>query len=371
MSKKHFFIRFLLFPLSFLYGMLIACRNFFFNIGIFKSESFPIPIICVGNISVGGTGKTPHVEHIIEILKKDYRLAVVTRGYKRKTKGLIIANTDSTAEEIGDEPRQIKLKYPDVTLAVDGNRRRAIRYLLSMKEDVRPQVIIMDDGFQHRYVKPSYSVVLIDFNRPITSDYLLPLGNLREQASARYRANMIIVTKKPKGFKPIDKMLYERGLNLYPYQHLYFSSIEYQAPRPLLFLGQETTDSPITIGKNDKVVAVSGIASPKPFVQQLEKAYTLIGQKHFPDHHNFTKKDIESLNTLYTELQAKADKAIFFVCTEKDAVRLHNLKEWLSPDLLEHLYYLPITISVGANKEEEFNLHIKQAAQALPATLQE
>ncbi len=370
MKKKSFWLRCLLTPLSLLYGVVIRCRNFFFDIGLLPSHSYPIPLICVGNISVGGTGKTPHVEHIIELLKDNYRIAVLTRGYKRKSKGLVIANENSTIEEIGDEPRQIKLKYPNITLLVDGNRRRAMDYLLSLDEDIRPEVVIMDDGFQHRYVKPSYSILLIDMNRPIDTDRLLPLGNLRESSSARYRANMVIVTKKPKNFKPIDRVLFERRLNLYKYQHLYFSSIEYLAPRPLISIGQEYNDETFVLDKSSNVVAISGIAMPAPFIEEISRTYTLVAQKSFTDHHNFSKTELEDLNNSYITLKAKLKEELYFICTEKDAVRLFALKEYLNEELIEHFYYLPITISIDGNKKNEFNTLIKQAANALLPTLQ-
>ncbi len=370
MKEKSFWLRCLLAPFSFWYGLVVTCRNFFFDIGLFTSKSYSIPVICVGNISVGGTGKTPHVEYIINLLKDDYRLAVLTRGYRRKTKGLVVATEHSTVEEIGDEPKQMKLKYPNITLVVDANRQRAMKYLMSLDKDVRPEVVIMDDGFQHRYIKPSYSILLVDINRPIDNDYLLPLGNLREKASARYRANMLIVTKKPKSFKPIDRVLFERRLDLYNCQHLYFSGIEYLAPRPIETIGQNTSLNYEPLDKNSKVVAISGIAVPIPFVEELRVSYTCVGQRAFADHHNFKKKELEELNNFYASLTLQLKEEVFFICTEKDAVRLLSLKEYLNEDLLKHFYYLPITISLDGNRDNQFNKLIRQAASALPINLQ-
>ncbi len=370
MKKKPFWLRCLLAPLSFIYGIVVTFRNFLFDIGLLPSRSYPIPVICVGNISVGGTGKTPHVEYIIEVLKENYRIAVLTRGYKRKTKGLVVANESSTINEIGDEPCQIKLKYPNITLLVDGNRRRAMKYLLSLEEDKRPEVVIMDDGFQHRYVKPSYSILLVDMNRPIDTDRLLPLGNLRERSSARYRADMVVVTKKPKNFKPIDRVLFERRLDLYKYQQLYFSSIEYLTPCPLINIGEDSYIESQPLAKDSNVVAISGIAMPEPFIQELKQSYTFIEAKSFADHHNFTQKELEELNSSYATLSSKLEKELYFICTEKDAVRLFALRDYLNEDLLEHFYYLPITISIDGNRKNEFNRQIKQAANALLPTLQ-
>ncbi|XP_060149190.1 tetraacyldisaccharide 4'-kinase-like [Globicephala melas] len=370
MKKKGLLQRCLLAPFSLLYGAVVTTRNFLFDIGILPSETYPIPIICVGNISVGGTGKTPHVEYIIKLLQDDYRIAVLTRGYKRKSKGLVVATENSTVEEIGDEPLQIKLKYPKIQLVVDGNRRRAMDYLMSLKEDERPELVIMDDGFQHRYVKPSYSVLLIDINRPIVADYLLPLGNLRERASARYRANMIIVTKKPKTFQPIDLVLFERCLDLYKYQHLYFSGIEYQEPRPILSLrAKEPMRPTIELNKRSKVIAVSGIAVPTPFIEYLKETYSYVDSRCFSDHHNFSRKELTELNEYYHSLKMVVTDELYFICTEKDAVRLSALKDYIDEELLQHFYYLPITITLD-NKEEEFKTLIRQAADASLPTLQ-
>ncbi len=370
MQKKGLLLRCLLAPFSFLYGAIVTFRNFLFDVGILPSVSYPIPVICVGNISVGGTGKTPHVEYIIDLLKDDYRIAVLTRGYRRKTSGMVIATASSSVREIGDEPLQMRLKYPNITIVVDGNRRRAMSYLMSLPEEERPEVVIMDDGFQHRYIKPSYSILLIDINRPISSDHFMPLGSLRERTSARYRANMVIMTKKPKTFHPIDQKLFERKLNLYKYQHLYFSGIKYQNPSLLNNLGLDKYDDATKLNKQSKVVVISGIAAPESFILKLKESYTYIEQKIFSDHHNFSKKEIQQLNKLYLSLKESYKDEIYFICTEKDAVRLFSIKDKLDRELLNHFYYLPIKITIDGGKKDEFNTLIRQAANAFPTTLQ-
>ena len=221
----------LLYPLSWLYGLGVGLRNFLFDQGVLKQQAYPIPLICVGNITVGGTGKTPHVELLISILREQRRIAVISRGYKRKSRGLKDVTLTSTADEVGDEPKQIKQKYPEVRFVVDGNRRRAMAYLLALPEAERPDVVLLDDGFQHRYVHPSFSILLIDAQRELHDDELLPLGGLREPATARYRADCIILTKCPHNMRPITLRIMQRNLALYPHQRIFFSRIEYQQPR--------------------------------------------------------------------------------------------------------------------------------------------
>lgn len=218
-------LKIILWPLSVLYGIGVSIRNRLFNLGILKTQEFDIPIICVGNITVGGTGKTPHTESLINELKNDYRVACLSRGYKRKTSGFVLATANSTANDIGDEPMQIKAKFPEITVAVDANRVRGIKKLMQLPE--KPEVIILDDGFQHRYVKADINIMLIDYNRPIYEDHLLPLGRLRESIHAKDRANYIIVTKCPQNISPIEKRIILKHLNLKAYQQLLFSSMKY------------------------------------------------------------------------------------------------------------------------------------------------
>lgn len=231
MKKQSVHINWWLLPISWLYGFVVCIRNRLFKWGILKSEEFDIPVICIGNITVGGTGKTPHTEYLVKLLKDKYRIAVLSRGYGRKTKGFILAGSDSTSRQIGDEPLQIKQKFPEVLVAVDAKRTRGIHNLMALEDP--PEVILLDDAFQHRYVKPSYSIVLTNYNRPAYLDKLLPAGRLRESFGHIYKASMIVVTKCPDDLKPIDYRLITHEINPYPYQSLFFTRFTYKQLVPV------------------------------------------------------------------------------------------------------------------------------------------
>lgn len=353
----------LLRPIACLYGLVIGVRNWLFDRGVLRSETYPIPIICVGNISVGGTGKTPHVEYILAKLCSRYRVAVLSRGYKRTSRGMVEASEASSVYDIGDEPLQLKLKYPAIRLIADGNRRRAMRYLLSLPLEERPEVVVMDDGLQHRYVKPSCAILLIDSQRPILEDRLLPEGRLRESASARYRADIIVATKCPSHLSPIQQRIVERSLRLYSHQKIFFSRIAYRALRPLSMLTEHEADT-APIPKGSPLYVISGIANPKPLIDYLSTRYEIREQAIFPDHHNFSSSDITELNACFARLQASSARPVYCVCTEKDAVRLWELRSSLSLELLEAMYYQPIQIEfVGGH--QEFDRQIQLAARGL------
>lgn len=357
----------LLRPLAWLYGLGVRIRSFLFDQGILPSRQYSVPIICVGNITVGGTGKTPHVEYILSRLVPHYRVAVLSRGYGRRSHGLIVASEHSTAREIGDEPKQILDKYPTITLVVDGNRRRAMNYLLDLPLEQRPQVVVMDDGLQHRYIDPSCRILLIDSTRSILEDRLLPEGTLREHASARYRADIIIVTKCLEEFTPIHQRLMERTLGLYPHQKLFFSRIKYRQPTRVaqsLSVDPEAVSKRETIPTGAPILVVSGVANPTPFVAHLRERYAVIREKHFDDHHNFTSEDINELNALFKRLRQEHAQEVYCVCTEKDAVRLREVETHICPELLVRLYYLPIEIEV-IGQGDELNKRIDLAARSI------
>ena len=231
-----------LLPLSGIYGAGVSLRNSLYNMGRLKSHTFPIPIICVGNLAVGGTGKTPMIEHLIRMLMGDLRIAIVSRGYKRKSFGLKVAELGDSASRIGDEPAQLLRKFGDkIQIVVDGNRVRAINHLVNQPYSQRPDLILMDDGFQHRSVQPSLSILLSSYNRLMTDDVLLPAGRLREPARGRYRADVVVVTKCPTLLKPIDCTFTERKLDLYPHQKLFFSEVKYDNPVPIFRRDAEPT----------------------------------------------------------------------------------------------------------------------------------
>lgn len=337
-----------LLPFAALYGTGVRLRNRLFDWEILSSENFPVPVISVGNITVGGTGKTPHTEYLIHLLSPKYKIAILSRGYKRKTKGFRIADDRSTSIEIGDEPFQMKRKFPNVVVAVDANRRRGINKLLELYPDI--EVILLDDAFQHRYVTPSTSILLTDFNRLIYEDKLLPAGRLREPISGKNRASIVIVTKCPKGIKPIDFRIITKHLQLYPYQRLYFSTFAYGEIIPLFNGPERTLDS---LSCHHNVLIVSGIASPETFEQKIKATCTHARSIAFGDHHNFTAKDIAYIKTI----SEKENEAPVIIVTEKDAARLIHQKD-IDERLRKSIYYLPLKVQFLQGQGIEFDHHI-------------
>ncbi len=337
-----------LLPLSWLYGLGVRMRNKLFDAKILKSTKYDIPIICIGNITVGGTGKTPHIEYLIRLLSQKYKVAVLSRGYKRKSKGFLIADTDSKVQQVGDEPLQIKQKFPDTLVVVDSNRRRAIENILSIEADERPDIILMDDGFQHRYVLPSLSILLVDSNRPVFEDVLLPAGSLREPLKGKDRANVVIVTKCSHDMHPIDFRIYENGLSLFPYQNLFFTTNNYGDIIPVFpDMGLENLEADDLRKKH--VFLVTGIASPDPLVEKLElKTYNLY-TKFYPDHHFFKSSDIEDIKMMLNEIDN--DNKII-ITTEKDAVRFRDLP-FLDDEFKKLLYYIPIEVMFLSEEEQD------------------
>lgn len=336
-------------PLAWLYGGIIDIRHRLFDWGVLKSREFDIPIICVGNITVGGTGKTPHTERLIELLDGDFKVAVLSRGYKRKTKGFVLATVNSSFKKIGDEPKQIKLKYPHVPVAVCEKRVEGIEKLREAHPEVN--LIILDDAFQHRYVEPWVNIVLMDYSCPVYEDYLLPMGRLRDRRAQLSRAQMVIVTKCPEELKPLDYRIVSKNLDLYPYQSLYFTHFESQAPVPLYpGYGQANT-----LARNTPVVAMAGIANPTRFIEDLRKDYDVVKTFIFGDHYTFKMKDIHALETVLAGLPE--DTAV--VVTEKDAVRLMNSRK-ISDEVKRRLYYSSIRVEFLENRECDFRRQLDQ-----------
>ena len=338
MLKPEPHIRKALLPLSWIYGLGVGLRNFLFDNGVLKQKEYPVPIICIGNLTVGGTGKTPHIEYILSILCNQYKVAVVSRGYKRKSRNLQVVEVNSDVKRVGDEPLQIKLKYPNATVIVDKNRRNAIEHLLAQKNELKPDVILLDDGYQHRYVKPSLAVLLVDSNRPIYEDKLLPAGRLREPFARKDRAAIVVVTKCGNEMQPIDFRIFANGLNLYTFQSLYFTRFKYNRLKPV-FEDFNKEDYGLDDIRKKQVLLVTGIASTKPLEDKLKlKTYNL-HTLFFPDHHFYNKDDIKTIEKRFAELSG--DKVV--ITTEKDAVRLQALP-YLSNELKENLFYLPINV---------------------------
>ena len=344
-----------LLPLSWLYGFIVYIRNKFFDWGILKHEEFDIPVICIGNITVGGTGKTPHTEFLIKLLQKKYRVGVLSRGYKRKSRGFVLATMDSTIKEIGDESFQIKQKFPDAIVAVDGNRRRGIKELLALENP--PEILLLDDAFQHRYVKAGLTILLTDYHRLFSDDALLPAGRLRESASGKKRAHIIVVTKCPRNLKPIDYNIISKQLNLFPYQQLYFSSFHYgklQRIFPDVESAQPQERALTSLHANEQVLLLTGIASPASLMKQIEKQTKHIDLLAFGDHHSFSKRDMQQIRERFEKLEGKRK---LIITTEKDATRLIEhpaLDEALKP----YIYALPIEVEILQNQQDHFNQYI-------------
>ncbi|ERI85268.1 tetraacyldisaccharide 4'-kinase [Bacteroides pyogenes F0041] len=347
-----------LYPVSWLYGAVVRIRNKFFDWGVLQSKSFDAPIICIGNLAIGGTGKTPHTEYLIKLLHRKYRVAVLSRGYKRKSKGYVKATAESTAYTIGDEPYQMYVKYPSIVMAVDENRCHGIEKLLALK-DPTVDVVLLDDAFQHRYVKPGLNILLTDYNRLFCDDALLPAGRLREPVDGKNRAQIVIVTKCPENIKPIDYNIITKRIGLYPYQQLYFSSFRYGDLKPAFSSGAQDTHRgsetiPLSALTNTEVVLVTGIASPADIKEKLKEHTATIEMISFDDHHQFTHRDLQFIRNRFEKLNSKER---LIITTDKDISRLianQALDEALKP----FIYILPIEVEILQNQQNKFNQHI-------------
>lgn len=339
----------LLFPISVLYGTVTFVRNKMFDCGILPSEKFDVPVICVGNLSVGGTGKTPHTEYLARLLSARYRVAVLSRGYKRKSKGFVLADERTTARELGDEPYQIRRKFPDIKVAVDADRRNGITRLMQLPDEEKPEVIILDDAFQHRYVKPTLSLLLTDCNKLYTSDYVLPAGRLREWKSGASRADIIIVTKCKADISDEERENILRQISPSKKQRVFFTYINYGELLPV-FGDRSDALMNVTSG-NPEVILLTGIANPLPLKNKVEEFSSNIDMLSFPDHHDFSEADIRSVEN---RLKAGKDNRKIVVTTEKDAVRL-LANSYLSDDYKGLFYYLPIKIDFCGGEAEDFD----------------
>lgn len=344
-----------LLPFSWLYGFGVGFRNMLFEMGILKSRSYTVPVISVGNITVGGTGKTPHVEYLIRLLKDKVNVAVLSRGYKRKSHGFVLADAETPMKMIGDEPYQMKQKFPDITVAVDSKRTRGIDHLIGGEAGKDIDVVLLDDAFQHRYVKPGINILLVDYHRLIIYDELLPAGRLREPVKSKDRADIVIITKCPWNLKPMEFRVITKAMKLYPYQQLFFSTHEYEMPIAVFPEEQgklgasETLDSLASL-KDKNVLLLTGIGSPEQMKHDMEQMTDHVTPLTFSDHHDFKQKDIVAINEAF----AAIPEPKVIITTEKDATRLAVLEE-LSSEVKQHLYKLPIYIQIMQDQEELFN----------------
>ena len=335
-----------LLPLSWLYGIGVRFRNWLFDVGIKHSKAYNIPVISVGNITVGGSGKTPHVEYLIRLLQDKMKIAVLSRGYKRKSHGYVLADNDTTMPEIGDEPFQMHQKFPNVYVAVDAKRARGIENLQSDDATKDTDVILLDDAFQHRYVKPGINILLVDYHRLIIYDKMLPAGRLREPLSGKNRADIVIITKCPKDLKPMEFRVLTKAMDLYPFQQLFFTCINYDDLQGV-FCEQVKKVEDL---KEQHVLLLTGIASPKQMEHDLAPVVKTLTSLSFGDHHQFKAKDVERINQTFTSISEPR----IIITTEKDAVRLRET-EGLCEDVKQHIYALPIKVSFMLGQEENFN----------------
>lgn len=333
-------IRILLFPFSLIYALIIRIRNWCFDKHIIASSSFNLPIICVGNLSVGGTGKSPMVELLIRILKDKYEIAILSRGYKRKTSGYALAGPDATALDIGDEPMQFHSKFPHVTIAVGEERIVAIPQLLHDRPDTR--AIILDDAFQHRTVKAGFNILLTDYSNLFTRDWYLPSGDLRDAPGSYKRADLIVVTKCREDLSETERK--ELIIEIAPLEHqqVFFSAIQYGTPVHI------TSGEPGIIDETVEVLLVTGIANPEPLKRWLDDHSDTYYELSYSDHHIFTIDDLQSIIRRFNSITAAKS---LILTTEKDAVRLIKFRQELAA---WPFYVLPIETSILFNEQPHF-----------------
>lgn len=350
--EEKFMLKIILYPLAWLYGTVVFLRNRAYDLELLKSREFDVPVISIGNITVGGTGKTPHVEYLVNLLKDKYEVATLSRGYKRKTKGFRLVEKESLVREVGDEPLQIKNKFPEATVSVCENRVAGVEKLLEPADEKTPDVVLLDDAFQHRRISPGINILLIDYNRQIKNDSLLPVGRLREGIYQMRRANILIFTKCPEEVTPIMRRILMNDVNLLPYQSLYFTRLVYGTLQPVF-------EAPEIKEENYRDVAchmlvVTGIASPKQMHSFIRKMGTHMEILDFPDHHAYGPDDIREIEKRFNEIKSERK---LIVTTEKDAMRFKDIDE-LSDELKNAMYYLPVQIDFLEEEKKSFNKKI-------------
>lgn len=335
----------LLYPLSLLYGLFTNLRNFLYDTGILSTKEFAFPVICVGNITAGGTGKTPHTEYLVDLLRKDFKVATLSRGYKRKSKGFLLASASTTVNDIGDEPLQISRKFNDIIVAVDEKRVHGVQKILNDFSET--EVIILDDGFQHRSLTPGYSILLSDYSRLIMRDHMLPYGDLREGRENIRRADIILITKCPENISAMERRLIVKEIDKSAYQNLYFTSFRYNPPQPIFI--ENIND--VKQGSECGIVLVTGVANPQPLKEYLQKSYSEIIHISFPDHHNFIEKDLADISAAFNSLKSETR---YLFTTEKDAVRLREFINIAEP-MRSAFYFIPIGINFLNEDKDEFD----------------
>ena len=357
-EKKQILIRLLLLPFTLIYGFITGVRNLLFDLKILKEKEFSLPIISVGNITVGGTGKTPHIEYLISLLKDQFNIAVLSRGYKRNTKNFLLVSSQSTYSEVGDEPMQIQKKYPGIKVAVDRKRVNGVKNLINSFKNL--DVILLDDAFQHRYVKAGLSILLVDYSYPLKNDLILPAGRLRERSIERKRAHIIIVTKCPSDITPAEIERLKKDLVLFPSQHVFFSSINYDDLAPVFNKNEQQLSCDYCKKEKYNLLLVTGIANPQPLKKYLQNYFNNISEIRFPDHHAFNEKDIIKIKDDFEKLPGKKK---IILTTEKDAIRLQKFSN-IADSLAKIMYFIPIRVEFPRNQKNEFNRLIQYYVRA-------
>lgn len=321
-------LRLILLPFSVLYGAIVFVRNWLFDKGWLQSTSYDFPVICVGNLSVGGTGKSPMIEYLIRLLKDDYKVATLSRGYKRKTTGFLVANANTTANDIGDEPLQFYSKFgDDITVSVEAQRTAGIEALQNLPNT--PEIILLDDAFQHRKVTAGFNILLTPFYDLYANDFMLPAGNLREPRIGAKRTDVIVVTKCPQKVSKEEMQHVAKKLRPKTNQQVFFTTITYSEN-----IQNETESLALSSLRKEEFVLVTGIANPTPFLEYLKTQGLSFTHINYPDHHNFSESELRTVS------QKAGNKKI--LTTEKDFMRLQGR--------LEHLYFLPIQVSFLADE---------------------
>ncbi len=338
----------ILFPFSILYGFGVSIRNLLYDLGLLKSTSFNLPVISVGNLAIGGSGKTPHIEYLLVLLKDHINMAVLSRGYKRKTKGFRFVTMNDTANTVGDEPLQFRYKFRDVVISVSESRMTGVPNILKKYPQV--QAVLLDDAFQHRAVVPGLNVLLTSFEKVYTQDLLLPAGRLREYPSSAERANIIIVTKCPPKLSEQEKQQFEKKINPLEGQKLFFSYYKYYDPYYLYDINRK-----ISLNQDQKVILLAAIANTNYLEQYLELECNLTQTLKFEDHHYFNERDILTLTHVIDSIE---DPNTIIITTEKDATRLDLFRTVLLEKKIP-IYVLPISVAFHFDEKTIFDASVR------------
>ena len=345
---EQWFFRILLAPVSLLYGLFISLRNIFYETGLLKSAKFNLPVISVGNLSIGGAGKTPHIEYLVSLLGNYISVGTLSRGYKRKTKGFKMVQRNDTALTVGDEPLQYKTKYPAISVAVSESRTLGVPKMLSLNPNI--QTILLDDAYQHRSVKPGLNILLTEFDRLFTQDYLLPSGRLREWRSAYKRADIIIISKCPSDENDILKNEIEKSIKPIAHQRLFYSYYHYLTPYYIF-----NANARVRLDSNMDIILISAIANTQYLMDYLDRSVASILPMQYEDHHLFTNLDLSQLNIAFTNLEGRQK---LILTTEKDATRLFLHREFILQNKLP-IFVLPVEVKFHFGEGPIFDQLIK------------